>query len=342
MGNRIDLKGTNIRYDLVLDYGDEILSSSKIVDNDGIKVTFLNVGSELSKKINKSEGNYITIEFSDITNYEDREKCGKVLEKQIKKILELNDIKENDDCLIVGLGNVKSTPDSLGPKVIDRVMVTRHLFVLNSNVKDGIRNVSLICPGVMGNTGIESFDIIYSVVKRIHPKFLIVIDALAASSFDRVNKTIQLSDSGISPGSGIGNHRRDISFNSLGIKVITIGVPTVVYSNTIVSDTFDYLLKHIYYIKNNINRNKLIFKHNKNYLKDIDINGLSDDEKFNLSGLIGNLSSTDKRLLVKEVLSSLDYDLIVTPKDIDFIIDKLSDVISSSLNNSLHKSINNY
>ena len=144
--------------------------------------------------------------------------------------------------LIVGLGNANSTADSLGPKSIDRVLVTRHLFELNTNIKDGMRCVSAIVPGVMASTGIETLDIITSLVNRIKPSFLIVIDSLSSLSIDRLNRTIQITDTGINPGSGVGNNRKEISKDNLGVPVIAIGVPTVVYSSIIVNDTIELLL----------------------------------------------------------------------------------------------------
>ncbi len=249
------------------------------------------------------------------------------------------DISSDATCLIVGLGNKSSTADSLGPKVVDRVLVTRHLFVLNTNVKEGIREVSAISPGVMATTGIETFDIITSIVKKTKPQFLVVVDALASSSIDRINKTIQLTNTGIHPGSGVGNNRKELSFETINIPVIAIGVPTVVESTIIVNDTIDYLFKHISYIKKNYTMNKLVFTHNKNYLKDVNEEDLSKNEKKEISGMLGELDDNDKKALIEEVLTSLDYNLIVTPKEIDFLIDNLSKVIAKSIDKALHDAI---
>ena len=338
--NRIDLSKYEIRTDLIIennniknDYLDE-----EII-NDDLKVTTVNIDNDKSNILKKKKGTYITIEFTDITNYEDREKVKEVLIKQLKKILEFSNIKEKDSCLIIGLGNRKSTADSLGPKVIDKITVTRHLFILNTNIKEGFRNVSAISPGVMADTGIETYDTITSIINIIKPKFLIVIDSLASSSIDRINKTIQITNTGIHPGSGVGNNRKELSKETLNIPVIAIGVPTVVDAITIVNDTTNYLFKHLSYIKNNYQINKLIFSRGKNYKNDINKTDLSLNEKKEISGILGGLSNEDKKNLIGEVLNSLNYNFIVTPKEIDFLIDNLTNVISDALNHSLHKEI---
>lgn len=342
MKNRINLSDFNIHTDLVIDNQIEKNYLNEELINDNISITTIEVNNTLSEKLNKKCGTYITIEFKDVTNYEDKKEIEKTLTKNLKNILIKKNISESDECLILGLGNRFSTADSLGPITIDKIMITRHLFTLNTNVKPGIRCVSAISPGVMANTGIETYDIITSLINKIKPKFLIVIDALASSSIERINKTIQITDTGIHPGSGIGNNRKEISYDTIGIPVIAIGVPTVVESSIIVSDTLEYIFKHLAYIKNNYELNKLTFGHkNTNkYLKTIQNENLSQPEKKELSGILGTLNETEKKELINEVLSSIDYNLIVTPKEIDFLIDKLSELISSALNKSLHKEVN--
>lgn len=339
--NRIDLNNYNIRTDLILETikNNNYITSEK---NDNITVSRVVVNNNNKDIIDKKEGNYITVEFLDITNYEDREKVGKCLEKEIKNILKLNNIDSRDEGLIIGLGNEKSTADALGPKTIENILVTRHLFLLNVSVKEGMRNISTMVPGVMGNTGIETIDIINGVIEKIKPKFIIIIDSLCAASVERLNKTIQITDTGITPGSGVGNHRKEISKDTLGIPVIAIGVPTVVDASTIVNDTINYLFMHLSYLKNNYEENKLIVKRFGNYLEKIKTGDLSKKEKELIGGIIGNLNNEEKKKLINEVLESINYNLIVTPKEIDFLIDKLSDLLSSSINNALHDAVNNY
>ena len=341
MNNNIDLNKYNIRTDLIMELVEDKNNINSYEDN-GINVSTFDVKEDISKRIGKKKGIYVTISFDDITNFESRERVGNVLEKEIKKMIKRIGLGEECECMVIGLGNIKSTPDSLGPLCIQNIVVTKHLFTLNTNVEDGIRKVSAITPGVMGTTGIETFDIIKSVVSKVKPDFLIVIDSLCSLSVDRVNKTIQMTDTGIHPGSGIGNYRREISSDTLNIPVIAIGVPTVVESVTIVNDTINYLFKHISYIKNNYDMNKLTYNKLGNYKEKIDNNNLDDNEKRKIIGLIGCLSDEDKRSLLLEVMSSINYNLIVTPKEIDFIIEKLSDCISSAINNSLHRQITHF
>lgn len=342
MEHNIDLKNYEIRTDLLVETIENNKDDFNVEEEmyKKVKISRVEVDDLNSKKIGKKKGNYITIEFSDITDFSNREDVGKALEKELELILKLNNISKNDSCLVIGLGNSKSTPDSLGPKAIESILITRHLFLLTTP-KDGIRSVCAITPGVMGNTGIETSDIINNLISSIKPNFIIVIDALAASSIDRVNKTIQITDSGISPGSGVGNTRKELSSDIFNIPVIAIGVPTVVDAATIVSDTLTYLFKHLSYIKDNFKENKLIVNR-YNYLDKIKDKNLNDTEKKEVSGLIGLLSESDKKRLIKEVLTSIDYDLMVTPKEIDFLIDKLSGVISGAINNSLHDSATHY
>ena len=344
MENNINLKPFNVRTDLVVESIDASHKPIKTQEktNKNIKISTTDITKEEGTVIEKKEGRYVTITFKDITNYEDREEIGKALEKEIKSLLKYKNIKDDDEGLILGLGNSKSTPDALGPKVVSRLVITRHLFKLNALPKEGIRSISAISPGVMGETGIETADYIEALTNLINPQFIIVIDALAASSLERVNHTIQLTDTGIRPGSGVYNNRKEISTDTLKIPVIAIGVPNVVESSVIVNEAINYLLKHISYIKNNTEINKLSPLHFDNYIDKIRNLELSQSDKEKLMGLVGTLGEIEKRNLIKEVMSAVNYDLIVCPKEVDFLIDKISDVISSSLNNALHRQITHY
>ena len=222
MNHEIDLKKYQIRTDLAIDLIKRnnikgIKSSYKIIGD--IKITDVYINKESEKKINKKEGNYITIEFDDVTDYDNKEKVKQIFIKELKKIIKNNNIKNEDSCLIVGLGNAASTPDSLGPKAVSNVVVTNHLFVYG-DVKEGFRKTYALSPGVMGSTGIETSELIKSVVNSIKPGFILVIDALASQSVERVNKTIQMTDTGIQPGSGVGNSRKELSKDTLNIPVI--------------------------------------------------------------------------------------------------------------------------
>lgn len=341
MKHEIDLSKYNMRTDLVTDVISEGLSgvvSEKREEGD-IVITEVKVDEEGSMKIGKKKGNYITIEFNDVTDYNNKEKLKKIFSKYLKKMLKETKIKEKDSCLVIGLGNKNSTPDALGPNSIDNILVTSHLFEIGE-LDSGFRKVSAIAPGVMGQTGIETSEVILSLVKSVKPDFLLVIDALASQSLERVNKTIQMTDTGIHPGSGIGNSRKEISYEVTGIPVIAIGIPTVVDAITIVSDTINYMHKHYSYSKQNINNpmNKLIFNNQPNYLKK-DITVLEDDKKM-LLGIVGTLNENEIKQLLFEVLTPIGYNLMVTPKEVDFLVERLSDVIGYGINEALHKNVN--
>lgn len=340
MKHEINLNKSNLHTDLLVEQVEEDLYNTYTKKEGNCKVTKINIDKTLSKELNKTKGTYITIEFNDITDIDNREEIGRTTVKYIKELLKIERIKETDSCLVIGLGNNSLTADSLGPKTIKNVLVTRHLMLLNE-LKKGIRSVSSFIPNVMANTGMETHDIIKGIISATNPQFIIIIDSLKSSSIDRINKTIQLTNTGINPGSGIGNHRIEISKKTLNIPVIAIGVPTVVNSITIVSDTITYLYKHLSYIKENNTINKLIVTRS-NYLDKIKYKDLSPEEKKEYFGLIGTLTEENKYNLIKEVLEGIEHDLIVTPKDIDFVITKLSEVIGYSINNALSNEINNY
>ena len=273
----IDLEGFNIRTDMVIEEDPNF-------DLDNKKVGVIE-----SRK--GKDRYFVTVSFNDIT---DKDNYQKVLDQMIlalNKVLQKEKIKKGDSCLVIGLGNSFSTPDSLGPKTVEKVLVTRHLFALG-DVEKGYRSVACFIPGVTGVTGIETNDTITSLVKKIKPDFLIVIDALASSKIKHLTKIIQIANTGISPGSGIGNRREKITKERLKIPVIVIGVPTVVDEVTIVDDV----------IKS-----------------------------------IGIKISKEK---INDAIIPIDYNMIVTPKDIDFKIEKLSTLLASSINHVLHPNYN--
>jgi len=344
MNHEIDLKKYQIRTDLAIDLINKgtnikgIKSNIKLVD--GIKITDVYVDDDGSKSINKKTGNYITIEFDDVTDYNNGKKIEEIFSEQLKKMIENNNIDKEASCLIVGLGNSNSTPDSLGPKSIENIIVTNHLFVYGE-VDEGFRRTYALTPGVMGSTGIETSELIKSVAKTVKPGFILAIDALASQSVERVNRTIQMTDTGIHPGSGVGNSRKELSKETLGIPVIAIGVPTVVDAVTIVSDTINYMFKHYSYNKNNLDNpiNKLIPAVNLNYLnKEVNV---TDEDKKTLMGVIGSLENEEIKQLIFEVLTPIGYNLMVTPKEVDFLMDKLSNIIGNGINIAIHDNVEN-
>ena len=207
------------------------IESEKEEIDENIKVERVKITNENGQNaIGKPIGNYITIDVKSlkIAQEEEIQKAAETLSKELKKIIDTH-IDNQGEVLVVGLGNIYVTPDSLGPKVINEIEVTRHIInYLPQYVKEGTRMVSAISPGVLGTTGIETMEILKGIVDNIKPKLVIVIDALASRSIERISSTVQLSDTGIVPGAGVGNTRSEISKETLGIPVVAIGIPTVV------------------------------------------------------------------------------------------------------------------
>lgn len=335
----IDLKNYNYRTDLIMERIDEEKKNSVIhYEKDKVKVDRLIISDENGEELNCEKGKYITIYFEDITDKDNFKNVEKILIDELKVVL--NELNYNGkSILVVGLGNSKSTPDALGPMCVDNVLVTRHLFRLG-DVEDGYEMVSSFKPQVTGVTGIETHDLVKCLVKEVNADILIVVDALASSSIERVNKTIQITDSGIHPGSGVGNNRGELSSKTLNIPVIAIGVPTIVDAATIVTDTFKYILKQFSYKIDNYDNKKLklVSTMQQDYSEHpID---LTDDEKSQLLGVVGTLSDEELRNLMYEVLSPINYNLMVTPKEVDFVIEKLGLLLGGAINKSIHKRFN--
>ena len=333
----VDLSKYNSRTDLVVDLIEENPKFEKKKVVDGITVSNIKLDDESSKILNKAKGDYTTIYFEDITDTTNYEKVLKVMTNELSKILKDSKIKDEYSCMIIGLGNEKSTADALGVTSAKKVTVTKHVYDLTGSLEKGYRITTCLIPGVMGTTGIETSDIISSVVDKTKPDFIIVIDALASDSIDRLLKTIQITNTGINPGSGIGNNRKEISSRIYDIPVIAIGVPTVVEASTIVNDTLNYMKKHFSYNIKNKDKlsDKLIPTSSINYLKNNPYT-LSNEESSVFLGMLGNLSDFEKKMLIRNVLTPIGYNLIVTPKEIDYIVLKLTDLISEAINKSIH------
>src|SRR5699024_10491920 len=288
---------------------------------------------------------YITI-FADGVKKQDTERQSKaidVLSEQLQQLLKENNVDKGSKGLIVGLGNWNVTPDALGPITIEKILVTNHLFDLEyETVASGYRLIAALSPGVMGVTGMETSDIILSVIDRFHPAFVIVVDALASRSIERINETIQLTDTGIHPGSGVGNKRKEVSEETLGIPVFAIGVLTVVDAVTITSDTIDYLLKHFgkeWREKDApskaITPSGLSFGMNKLTEDDLP----NEEQRETFLGLVGNLSEEEKRNLINEVLSPTGYNMVVTPKEVDEFMNDMATLVAKGLNAALHETV---
>lgn len=334
--HKIDLEKYEIRTDMAIDLTekDKKTYKPKTYVKDGVKVSWIDL--DKNNNIGKKPGSYLTLEFDDVTDDDAKKNVSKVFKEELSSMLLKLGFNKQTKTLVIGLGNVKSTPDALGPFVSDKIIVTKHFFDMGVSVDDKFSCVSSFYPGVTGTTGIETSDLIKGVIDVCKPDLIIAVDALASSSISRVNKSIQVSDAGISPGSGIGNKRKEISKDTLGIPVIAIGVPTVTSAAVIVSDTINYMMKNYAYNKSfsKSKASKLVTKP-VNYLnKDV---LASQDDKRTFLGLVGLLSEEELVELTYEVLTPIGYNLMVTPKEVDFVIEKLSDVISYGINHSLNE-----
>ena len=270
------------------------------------KVKILN--EEGANALGKPVGNYITIDIKKLkfAGEEEIQKAAETLSQELRALLDCN-INAVDDILVVGLGNEYVTPDALGPKVISYIDVTRHMFeYLPQFVGENTRPVSAISPGVLGTTGIETLEILKGISENIKPKLIIVIDALASNSIERISSTIQIADTGIVPGAGVGNKRKELSKTTLGVPVIAIGVPTVVELATLVSEGIDIFINRL-------------------------------QQKAESNEYLNNLQQNDKYEEVKEALNVGEYNMIVTPKEIDELIENMSSVVARGINISLQK-----
>lgn len=262
-----------------------------------------------AKAVGKEVGNYATLEVSEMVTFgpEDFKRVSENIAAELTDILNKNNVGEDYQnkrrtALVVGLGNWNITADSLGPKTVSKIMVTRHLTqYMPDSLDERIEPVSCISPGVLGITGIETAEIIDGVIDKVKPDVVIAIDSLASRKISRVNSTIQIADTGIAPGSGLGNRRMELSKATLGIPVIAIGVPTVVDATTFAYDALEAL---------NDERQMNIFP-----------NGMDDNDRY---GML-------KKLLGEEISS-----LVVTPKDIDESMEKLSGAIAGGINLAMH------
>jgi len=363
MDQKIHFSEYAVRTDLAIEANEMLIAERSVSDEknisriegviikekvkDDLKVSLIEVTAEGAKEIGKKAGSYITIEVQGIRSGDGdtQQVVENVFAEEFGYFLKKLNIKKDASALVVGLGNWNVTPDALGPAVVENLIVTRHLFELEpQSVEEGYRPVSAISPGVMGLTGIETSDIISGVIEKVKPDFVIAVDALAARSLERVNATIQISDTGIHPGSGVGNKRKELSKETLGIPVIAIGIPTVVDAVTITSDTIDYILKHFgKELKEGNRPSRALAPAGMNFgkrkqLTDEDLPG--EQERKTFLGVIGTLPEDEKRKFIHEVLSPLGHNLMVTPKEVDVFIEDMANLIANGLNASLHEAIN--
>ncbi|MGN0488699.1 MAG: GPR endopeptidase [Ruminococcus sp.] len=258
-------------------------------NENGLEISRLVVKNhEASLKLKKEQGTYISIDLPPLTdNFSATDSRIEIIGKEIRRLIPVNGL-----VLVCGLGNIEITPDALGPKCVSRVLATRHITgeIARSTGLDKLRPVAVLSTGVTGQTGIETFEYIESIVKKVRPTAVIVIDALASRRLNRLGCTLQISNTGISPGAGVQNHRKKITQDTVGVPVIALGVPTVVDAVTLVLDLLNV-----------------------------------DDAK-----------TTEE---LKNVLSPRNSQMVVTPKEIDLLIDRASRLMSLSINYALHNDV---
>lgn len=271
------------------------LESSEFVSF-GVRGNRVKIKSErLGKEIGKSKGEYVSFE-SDAVILHNTDEYGNIsnaLAEEIKKMLKGTE----GSILVAGLGNENMTADSLGPKTVKNVLVTKHIFDYIPNAVDGhMRNVCAVSPGVMGVTGIESADIIKGICSFCDIQGIIAVDALAARKSERMFSTFQICDAGIEPGAGVGNGRSALNREKLGIPVIAIGVPTVIYASSLVFDTAEEILKSV--------------------------TDMSDEE-------------IQKAVFGK--IRYKTGDTVVTPKDVDVISSDSAKIVADAINLAMHR-----
>ena len=285
----------------------------EIKNTDIYQITHVKILNETgSQTMGKPIGNYITIESellkqNDITSHE------QIMKTAAEHIAGLSKLSQKSTILVVGLGNWNITPDALGPKVIDKILVTRHLDgVLPEEIQKSVRSVAAISPGVMGITGIETVEIIQGVVEKLKPDLVIAIDALAARKFSRINSTIQMSDTGVAPGAGVGNKRMTLNEQTLGIPVIALGVPTVVDAATLINDTMDRMFEEMI---------------------------AQTEQGSAFYEMLHNMDTDEKYRLIVDILNPYVGNMFVTPKEVDAVVERLANIIANAINIAIQPGI---
>ncbi len=281
--------------------------------DNGIHVTRVKIVDESGvEALGKAMGRYITVELPDNGQVEQEtyEEACRVCARELKPLMNKN---TDGTVLVVGLGNWNITADAVGPKTVKSVLVTRHLIeYMPEEIDERLRAVCAVSPGVLGITGVETGEIVKGLVDRVKPSLVIAIDALCSRRMERVNNTIQMTDTGITPGAGIGNRRMAVDKETLGVPVIAIGVPTVIDAATIAGDTIDMILEDL---RHNAKENQPLYK------------------------MLSVIAEEDKYSMIKQVLSPEHGDFVVTPKEVDFLVSRVAEIIANGINIALHEGI---
>lgn len=292
------------------DLADEIVTSSNDTSEysvtnkkyKDISISYITIHND-NNSFNKKKGDYVSVQFNNVEDQIARENIKDVLVDNLKIMLKKFKLKSDSKVLVVGLGNESFMADALGPMSAKEVIVTSHIFEFDKDsIREGTKCVALLIPGVMGQTGLETADIVKSVVDFYKPELAVFIDSLASRSITRVNRVIQVCDTGIEPGSGVGNNRKAMNEEYLGIPCIAIGVATVVGASSIVDETISIIEKE--YGKLPLNNSML--------------------------------REENRYMLISQVLEEKGLNMIVTPKEIDEDVKNIAYCIGNSINESLH------
>lgn len=277
-------------------------------EDEDVLITKVHITNDAAQAaLGKPKGTYVTIEAEGL-RYNNKLVHAKIMDQLAKELSELAGMKRDATILVVGLGNRNITPDALGPKTVEKLVVTRHLrAMIPEEIRDDVRSVCAIEPGVLGITGMETAEIIQGITEKIRPDLVIAVDALAAAASHRMNTTIQLADTGIHPGSGVDNKRFGLNRATLGVPVIAIGIPTVIHASNIAVDTLQTLKEHAAFSR---------------YFKSLE-----------------TLSDKEQQMIIRQVLPDALGSLMVTPKEIDQLMEDLSRVVAGGMNQALHPGI---
>ena len=267
---------------------------------DGMTHTRIRIEDERAAELlGRQKGEYITVECRDLPHCESRRRdlLARMIAAAVRGML-----PKEGEVLVVGLGNRNVTADALGTRVVERMLVTRHLQqAIAEEMQGKLRGVSAIAPGVLGLTGIETAELCRGLVRHVRPAAVIAIDALAAFESERICTAVQITDTGIEPGSGVGNHRLGLTQETLGVKVIAVGVPMVVYASTIARDAMARLVRE--------------------------------------SGAVEPGNEDAAESLLRQYTDGFLGDMVVTPREIDELVLNVADLLSDGLNQALHPAV---
>lgn len=266
-------------------------------------------------------GKYIEISFPD---YQDFQKISQHFKKHLSLLIKEKVKKIDPRILFVGLGNETLTSDAIGPRTLHHIRATHH-YPIEERHHHQYYDTMCIAPGVMAHSGMETADVVFALVQEFQPDLIIAIDALCAQSYEKICRVIQMNNVGIYPGSGIGNHRKNISEMTMGVPVLAIGIPTVIHVSSLVSDVYNLLEG---YFKESLDPSTALKVGKRKRYE----GRLNEVQRRLILGEIGQLSEQKRIQLLNEVLNPIENQFVMSDKQIDFDIEMLSQLLSTSIN----------